>query len=74
MQCKRCTPQQTCSFCRTVAAPNRKRRAETAFTQKLDAFLDENEKQLKHMREALGHMASSSDPAHEPAWKRRRRS
>ena len=73
-QCKRCTPQQTCSLCRTVAASARKRRVETAFTEQIDAFLVENEKELKHMREALGHTASSLDPAHEPAWKRRRRS
>ena len=73
-QCKRCTPQQTCSLCRTVAACRRKRRVETAFTEEIDAFLVENEKELKRAREALGHMASSSDPAHEPAWKRRRRS
>lgn len=72
-QCKRCTPQQTCSLCRTVAACRRKRRVETAFTEQIDAFLVENEKELKRTREALGHMASSLDPAHEPAWKRRRR-
>lgn len=66
VQCKRCTPDQKCSFCRLKPAPKGERT--------LDQMISENMRGLKRWREVTQQTTSRADPDHEPEWRKRRRS